>query len=114
MNRSSPFRLRAAAVTLAASACLLGGVATAGTASAAPADTASVASRAITATEMATFLGSGTGGTQSSAITSAANVAFANAQRAGWQRSQCYLRASDVRATGSGWFSAVAEVFCQR
>ncbi|SDT82670.1 hypothetical protein SAMN05216371_7460 [Streptomyces sp. TLI_053] len=109
MSRSSSLRLRATVVAVAASACLLGGVAAAEASPAAPAGVS-----AIAATEMATFTGSGTGGTQSSAITSAANVAFANAQRAGWQRSQCYLRASDVRATGSGWFTAVAEVFCQR
>ncbi|MER5351907.1 hypothetical protein ABT093_16455 [Kitasatospora sp. NPDC002551] len=114
MSRSPTVRLRVSAVALVASACLLGGAAGAQAAPAGAEAARSGPSRAVAATEMATFTAAGTGGSMGSAIESAANVAYSYAQRAGWQRSQCYLRASEVRSTGSGWFSAVAEVFCQR
>ncbi|MFB6894124.1 hypothetical protein ACFCX4_32990 [Kitasatospora sp. NPDC056327] len=109
MSRSSGFRPRATVVALVASACLLGGAATA---QAAP--VAGTGAASASATEMAKFMGSGTGGSMGSAIESAANVAYAYAQAAGWQRSQCYLLGSDVRSNGNGWFTAVAQVFCQR
>ncbi|WP_406111033.1 hypothetical protein [Kitasatospora purpeofusca] len=110
MIRTSTVRLRATAVALVASACLLGGAA--GAQAAAPGAGRVVASTA-TATETAKFTGSGTGGTMGSAIESATNVALSYAQAAGWQRSQCYRLASDVRQSG-GWFTAVSQVFCQR
>ncbi|MFF7459214.1 hypothetical protein [Kitasatospora sp. NPDC008115] len=133
MRRSSGLhtRLRITAVALAASACLLGGAASAqatpaaatpaaaastGVVSTAAASTAagSTGAASVSATEMAKFMGSGTGGSMGSAIESAANVAYVYAQSAGWQRSQCYLLGSEVRSTGFGWFTAVAQVFCQR
>ncbi|MFB7476062.1 hypothetical protein [Kitasatospora sp. NPDC056184] len=107
MSRSSSLRLRVTAVALTASACVLGG--TVSSAQAAPARAESV-----TATESAKFMGGGTGASMGSAIESAANVAYSYAQAAGWQRSQCYLLGSEVRSTGTGWFNAVAQVFCQR
>ncbi|MFB7674001.1 hypothetical protein ACFC26_21580 [Kitasatospora purpeofusca] len=106
MIRTSMVRLRVTAVAVAASACLLGGAASAQAATPGPA-------RAVAATETAKFTGSGTGGTMGSAIESATNVALSYAQAAGWQRSQCYRLASDVRQSG-GWFTAVSQVFCQR
>ncbi|MFF7591754.1 hypothetical protein ACFZCK_30165 [Kitasatospora purpeofusca] len=106
MIRTSMVRLRVTAVALAASACLLGGAASAQAAAPGP-------GRAVAATETAKFTGSGTGGTMGSAIESATNVALSYAQAAGWQRSQCYRLASDVRQSG-GWFTAVSQVFCQR
>ncbi|WP_030396206.1 MULTISPECIES: hypothetical protein [Kitasatospora] len=106
MIRTSMVRLRVTAVALAASACLLGGAASAQAAT-------TGAGRAVAATETAKFTGSGTGGTMGSAIESATNVALSYAQAAGWQRSQCYRLASDVRQSG-GWFTAVSQVFCQR
>ncbi|MEV0190113.1 hypothetical protein AB0I39_16415 [Kitasatospora purpeofusca] len=111
MIRTSSVRLRVTAVALAASACLLGGAASAqaATTGAAPLGPG----RVVAATETAKFTGSGTGGTMGSAIESATNVALSYAQAAGWQRSQCYRLASDVRQS-SGWFTAVAQVFCQR
>ncbi|MFD7414551.1 hypothetical protein ACFVZ3_37770 [Kitasatospora purpeofusca] len=108
MSRSSSLRLRAAVVAVAASACLLGGAAVAGAAPASPAGVASTA-----ATESASFTASGYGYTQSAAIANASDAAFAKAERAGWLRSQCYLRATDVKPSGGG-FSVVAEVFCRR
>ncbi|MFE6749798.1 hypothetical protein ACFVGM_28395 [Kitasatospora purpeofusca] len=105
MNRSSSFRLRAAVVAVAASVCLLGGAAVAGAAPVGPA--------AVAATESASFTASGYGYTQSAAIANASDAAFAKAERAGWLRSQCYLRATDVKPSGGG-FSVVAEVFCRR
>ncbi|MFE7565143.1 hypothetical protein [Kitasatospora sp. NPDC057500] len=118
MRRSSGIhtRLRVTAVALAASACLLSGAASAQATPAAAASTGSAptAAASVSATEMAKFMGSGTGGSMGSAIESAANVAYVYAQAAGWQRSQCYLLGSEVRSTGSGWFTAVAQVFCQR
>ncbi|MCX4689538.1 hypothetical protein OG401_35480 [Kitasatospora purpeofusca] len=104
MIRTSMVRLRVTAVALIASACLLGGAASA---------QAATATATVTATETAKFTGSGTGGTMGSAIESATNVALSYAQAAGWQRSQCYRLASDVRQSG-GWFTAVSQVFCQR
>ncbi|WP_405007692.1 hypothetical protein OHV13_29710 [Kitasatospora purpeofusca] len=106
MIRTSMVRLRVTAVALAASACLLGGAASAQATAPGP-------GRAVAATETAKFTGSGTGGTMGSAIESATNVALSYAQAAGWQRSQCYRLASDVRQSG-GWFTAVSQVFCQR
>nr|BEK70064.1 hypothetical protein KPHV_72910 [Kitasatospora purpeofusca] len=106
MIRTSSVRLRVTAVALAASACLFGGAASAQ--AVAPGQ-----GRAVAATETAKFTGSGTGGTMGSAIESATNVALSYAQAAGWQRSQCYRLASDVRQSG-GWFTAVSQVFCQR
>ncbi|MFB7380002.1 hypothetical protein [Kitasatospora purpeofusca] len=106
MIRTSMVRLRVTAVAVAASACLLGGAASAQAATPGP-------GRAVAATETAKFTGSGTGGTMGSAIESATNVALSYAQAAGWQRSQCYRLASDVRQSG-GWFTAVSQVFCQR
>ncbi|MFJ4797053.1 hypothetical protein [Kitasatospora purpeofusca] len=111
MSRSSSLRLRAAVVAVAASACLLGGAAVAGAAPASPAGVAATASTA--ATESASFTASGYGYTQSAAIANASDAAFAKAERAGWLRSQCYLRATDVKPSGGG-FSVVAEVFCRR
>nr|BEK63532.1 hypothetical protein KPHV_07590 [Kitasatospora purpeofusca] len=108
MSRSSSLRLRAAVMAVAASACLLGGAAVAGAAPASPAGVASTA-----ATESASFTASGYGYTQSAAIANASDAAFAKAERAGWLRSQCYLRATDVKPSGGG-FSVVAEVFCRR
>ncbi|CAN3978317.1 hypothetical protein [Kitasatospora purpeofusca] len=108
MSRSSSLRLRAAVVAVAASACLLGGAAVAG---AAPTGSAGVS--AIAATESASFTASGYGYTQSAGIANASDAAFAKAERAGWLRSQCYVRATDVKPSGGG-FSVVAEVFCRR
>ncbi|MFB8238775.1 hypothetical protein ACFC58_19725 [Kitasatospora purpeofusca] len=113
MIRTSMVRLRVTAVALAASACLLGGAASAQAATADAGAPAPGPGRAVAATETAKFTGSGTGGTMGSAIESATNVALSYAQAAGWQRSQCYRLASDVRQSG-GWFTAVSQVFCQR
>ncbi|GAA1410483.1 hypothetical protein GCM10009639_61530 [Kitasatospora putterlickiae] len=110
MSRSFSLRLRVTAVALTASACVLGGTVSAAQA----AQTAPARAESVTATEMAKFMGSGTGASMGSAIESAANVAYVYAQAAGWQRSQCYLLGSEVRSTGTGWFTAVAQVFCQR
>ncbi|WP_053644028.1 hypothetical protein [Streptomyces sp. XY431] len=109
MSRSSSLRLRATVVAVAASACLLGGVAAAEATPAAPAGVSATA-----ATESASFTANGYGYTQSAAVSSAAEAAFAKAQRAGWLRSQCYLRGTDIKPTGTGAYSVVAEVFCQR
>ncbi|KJY29098.1 hypothetical protein ADK60_17950 [Streptomyces sp. XY431] len=113
MSRTSTIRLRVTAVALAASACLLGGVGAAQASTTGAAALTTTSGRAVTATETATFTGSGTGGSMGAAIESATNVALSYAQAAGWQRSQCYRLASDVRQS-SGWFTAVSKVFCQR
>ncbi|MFB7383927.1 hypothetical protein [Kitasatospora purpeofusca] len=105
MNRSSSFRLRAAAVAVAASACLLGGTAVAGAAPVGPAG--------VAATESASYTANGYGYTQSAAVANASDAAFAKAERAGWLRSQCYVRATDVRPSGGG-YAVVAEVLCRR
>ncbi|MFE6869544.1 hypothetical protein ACFVFS_23690 [Kitasatospora sp. NPDC057692] len=108
MSPSFSLRLRVTAVAVTASACVLvGGIAS--SAQAAP-----VRAESVTATESAKFTGGGTGASMGSAIESAANVAYSYARAAGWQRSQCYLLGSEVRSTGTGWFNAVAQVFCQR
>ncbi|MER5353592.1 hypothetical protein ABT093_25050 [Kitasatospora sp. NPDC002551] len=111
MGRTSTLRLRVTAGALAASACLLAGVGSAQAASAGA--RAGGPSEAITATESASFTGSGTGGSMDSAITSATNVALTHAQIAGWQRSQCYRWGSDVRQS-MGWWTATSTVMCIR
>ncbi|MET9402541.1 hypothetical protein [Kitasatospora sp. NPDC002965] len=115
MGRSSAFRLRPLAVALAASACLAAGTASA---QAAPAGAEAVAGGAYAnpdvLSEVRTFTGNGVGTSPSQAVDGAVRTARAVAQSAGWQASQCHVRATDVRSVGGGVYAAVASLFCQR
>ncbi|MER8236505.1 hypothetical protein [Streptomyces sp. NPDC094049] len=129
MSSPSPLRLRSAAVALAATATLVGG-ATAARAAPGPTETAHQYRDFVTvtcqetctsdlrqnsaATEVRTFTGPGIGGSPSQAVDSAVRTTYRIAQSAGWQTSQCHVRATSVRSTGGGLYSAVAELFCQR
>ncbi|MFF7459236.1 hypothetical protein [Kitasatospora sp. NPDC008115] len=115
MTRTSTLRLRVTAVALAASACLLGAAASAQAAPAGAGSAVSVRSGGSAAvTETAQFTAGSSGGSMETASTGAVNLAYLYAQGAGWQRSQCYVLAVDLRSTGGGWFSARATLFCQR
>jgi hypothetical protein len=106
--RSSALLMRSLAVAVAASALVAGGAVTAQAAGAASAP----ASRAVL--EVRTFTGNGMGVGPSQAADGAIRAAYTAAERAGWQASQCYVRATEIRSAGLGLYSAVAELFCQR
>ncbi|MFI1013456.1 hypothetical protein [Streptomyces sp. NPDC020965] len=110
MARSSTLCLRSIAVALAASACLVGGAASA---QAAPAGAPS-AQQTTAPPEVRTFTGTGMGTSPSQAVNGAVRMAYTIAQSAGWQANQCHVRATDVRSVGGGVFTAVADLFCQR
>ncbi|MFF8769463.1 hypothetical protein [Kitasatospora sp. NPDC015120] len=113
MTRPSAVRPRVAAAALAATACLLGGAASA-QAAPAPAGSAGGPSRSVEATESAQFTAGSAGGSQETAVNGAVTMAYLYAQGAGWQRSQCYVLGFDVRSAGIGWYSARATVLCMR
>ncbi|AXU17286.1 hypothetical protein [Streptomyces clavuligerus] len=96
-------------MAVTATACLVGGAASA---QAAPAGAAPQKSVAVA--EVRTFTGSAMGVSQSQAVSAAVGMAYGVAQSSGWQANQCYVRATSVRAVGGGLYSAVAELFCQR
>ncbi|MCI3927932.1 hypothetical protein [Streptomyces sp. AN091965] len=106
MARSSGWRPRCAAVVLAASACLIGGITSA--------QAAPDPGQRLTAPAVRTFTGNGTGTSPSQAVDGAVRMAYAVAQSAGWQAAQCHVRGTDVRSVGGGVYAAVASLYCQR
>ncbi|MER7708057.1 hypothetical protein ABTX81_34860 [Kitasatospora sp. NPDC097605] len=115
MTRTTTLRLRVAAAALAATAGLLGAATSAQAAPAGAGGVAGVRSGGgVEVKETAQFTASSAGGSTETASTGAVNLAYLYAQGAGWQRSQCYVLAVDLRSTGGGWFSARATLFCQR
>ncbi|MFI8930403.1 hypothetical protein ACIG3E_22285 [Streptomyces sp. NPDC053474] len=104
--RPSAWRTRCAAVALVASACLIGGIASA--------QAAPDLGQRLTAPEVRTFTGNGTGTSPSQAVDGAVRVAYTVAQSAGWQANQCHVRGTDVRSVGGGVYAAVASLYCQR
>ncbi|MEU7605907.1 hypothetical protein AB0B78_23970 [Streptomyces sp. NPDC040724] len=114
MSRSSALRLRSIAVVLAAAACLVGGVTSAQAAPAGAVEGAEHTYSSAVLPEVRTFTGNGIGTSPSQAVDGAVRMAYTNAQSAGWQASQCHVRATDVKSVGGGVYAAVASLFCQR